>query len=321
MARPPIEQKEVTGATIPSSYLEYEHRSYGMDHDRYDWSLLNRRKPVKWPNGARVALWVNVAFEFFPLDTPAKPFKALGGMVTSYPDLRHFSLRDYGNRVGIFRVMDALDAAGIAKVTAAFNSTVARRYPYLMDQVTGRGWEVMANGVDMAKLHYTGLDANEEQAQVKESLSTLREMSGQPVKGWLSPGRSESWDTPDYIASEGVEYFCDWINDDMPYPFRTKAGEITAMPHQHWIDDSMVWLHYKHKEQDFVDQVKDQFDFMYDESSREGGRIMAITIHPWMSGQPHRIKYLEEALNYVGKHADVWNATGYDIMQEWKNQQ
>jgi allantoinase len=321
MARPPIEQKEVSGATVPDSYLEYAHRGYGMDHDRYDWSLLVRRKPVAWPNKARVALWVNVAFEFFPLDTPAKPFKALGGMVTSYPDLRHYSLRDYGNRVGIFRVMDALDAAGIDKVTASFNSKVAQRYPYLIDQVNERGWEVMANGVDMAKLHYSGLAADQEKAQVKESLSVLREMSGQPVKGWLSPARSESFDTPDYIAAEGVEYFCDWINDDMPYPFRTKSGEIVAMPHQHWIDDSVVWLHYKHQEQDFVDQVKDQFDLMYDEAGREGGRIMAITIHPWMSGQPHRIKYLEEALNYVGKHAGVWNATGYDIMQEWKKQQ
>lgn len=321
MARPPIEQIEDIGVSLDDSYLEYPHRSYGMDHDRYDWSLLHQRKPVQWPDGKKVALWINIALEFFPLDMPAKPFKALGGTVTSYPDLRHFTLRDYGNRIGIFRVADAIESAGINKVTVGFNSKVAERYPYLMNFVTSKGWEVMAYGVDMASLHYTGLDSKKEKAAVNESVSCLRKMSGQAVKGWWSPARSESWDTPDYIASEGIEYFCDWINDDMPYLFHTKLGDIIAMPHQHWIDDAMCYLHYKHREEDFVDQVKDQFDHVYAESKNQGGRIMSITIHPWASGQPHRIKALEEALWYIGTHNDVWNATGAEIMQAWKDQQ
>lgn len=320
--RPPIDATSDDQHThsLPDSYLQYEHRRYGMDHDRYEWSMLVKRKPVEWPNKARVALWVVPALEFFPLDTPVKPFKAQGGMVTPYPDLRHFTLREFGSRVGVFRVFEALDKRNI-KATVAFNSEVARRYPFLVEEVTRRGWEVMAHGVDMAKLHYSGLDEAKEKAQVRESLSTLREMSGQPVRGWLSPARSESFATPDLVAAEGVEYLCDWINDDMPYPFHTKSGDVVAMPHQHWISDTTILFFYKQSGADFVQQVKDQFDTLYAEAGEQGGRIMALTIHPWMSGQAHRIGFLEEALDYLAGKSDVWSATGSEIMDAWKAQQ
>ena len=128
-----------------------------MDHDWYDWTVAQGRKLVEWPGGARVALWVVPALEFFPLNQPAKPFKAPGGMVTPYPDLRHYTLRDYGNRVGIFRVMKVLDELGI-KASVAVNSKVAERYPFLIEEVNRRGWEIIAYGVDMGRLHYGGLD-------------------------------------------------------------------------------------------------------------------------------------------------------------------
>ncbi len=320
--RPPIDATSDDQHThsLPDSYLVYDHRSYGMDHDRYDWSILPRRKPVVWPNGARIALWVTPVLEFFPLDTPVKPFKAQGSMVTPYPDLRHYTLRDYGNRVGFYRVAKALDDSGI-KATVAMNSDVAKRNPFLVDEVTRRGWEIMAHGVNMAKLHYTGLDESEEKAQVQESLSTVREMSGQPVRGWLSPARSESWATPDLVAAEGVDYLCDWINDDMPYPFRTKSGEVTAMPHQHWISDATILFFYKQTGDEFVQQVKDQLDTLHAEAGTQGGRIMALTIHPWMSGQPHRIRFLEQVLDYLTSKSGVWTATASEILDSWKSQQ
>ncbi len=164
--------------SLPDSYLHYAKRRYGMDHDRYQWSMLPRRKPVLWPGGARVALWVVPALEFFPLNQPAKPFKAPGGMVTPYPDLRHYTLRDYGNRVGVFRVFKVLDGLGI-KASVAMNAKVASRYPRLVDEVNLRGWEIIAGGVDMGRLHYGGMDEAEEAAQIDEALDTLRGASGQ----------------------------------------------------------------------------------------------------------------------------------------------
>ncbi|MSO65054.1 MAG: polysaccharide deacetylase [Alphaproteobacteria bacterium] len=292
-----------------------------MDHNRYDWSLLVRRKPVEWPNGARIALWIVPALEFFPLDMPAKPFRAPGGMVLPYPDLRHFTLREYGNRVGIFRVMDALDASGISRVSVALNSAVAERTPYLVAEIKRRNWEVIAHGVDMGKLHYGGQAEGEEKALVAEAVGKLRALTGQKVRGWLSPAKSQSLNTPDLAAAEGIEYVCDWINDDMPYPFRTKNGTLTAMPHQHWISDSTILFNYKQTGDDFVDQITDQFDVLYDEAGRQGGRIMAITLHPWMTGQPHRIKYLEAALAAIAHRKGIWQATGAEILDCWKAQQ
>ncbi len=306
--------------SLGDDYLKYAKRNYGMDHDRYRWSILQKRKPVTWPGGAKVALWVVPALEFFPLDQPAKPFKAPGGMVTPYPDLRHYTLRDYGNRVGVFRVFEVLDRLGI-KASVAVNSKVAQRYPFLIHEIDRRGWEIVAHGVDMGRLHYGGMDEAAEAAQVEESIATLRGMSGQAVTGWLSPAKSESMNTVDLIAAQGIEYVCDWINDDMPYAIETGSGEIHSMPHSHEIDDQTIMLHYQHSEADFTQQVLDQFRVLYHEAENQGGRIMAITIHPWMSGQPHRIEALERALAKIMEHDGVWSATGAEILAAFKAQQ
>ncbi len=304
---------------LPDSYMHFAHREYGMDHDRYEWSMLNERPKVQWPGGARVALWVNVALEFFPLDQPAAPFKAPGGMVTPYPDLRHYTLRDYGNRIGAFRVFRLLDELGI-EPSVSFNSKVAQRYPQLMDEVTRRSWEVMANGVDMGKLHYGGLDIADEAAQIDESLGVLREMSGQPVTGWLSPARSESMHTLDLLAERGVEYVGDWYNDEMPYPLTTASGTIHAMPMSHELDDQTIQLHYQQSEISFAEQVEDAMAAVHRESSPADGRILSLVIHPWMSGQPHRIRALRRALSSLIANEEVWSAPGSGILNAFTGQ-
>ncbi len=302
---------------VPNSYLRYPLRRHGMDHDRYGWSNLFRREPVQWPGGARVALWVVPALEWFPMDSRNKPFRPPGGLERPYPDYRYYSHRDYGNRVGVFRVFNVLAKLGI-RASVSMNAAVAERYPFLLDQVTGRGWEIIANGVDMAHLHYGGMDRDEESNQIKQALASLRELSGQPVTGWLSPGKSESEATPDLVAAQGVDYVCDWVNDDMPYRLRTAAGELYSMPHSHEIDDRVILLQYHHTEQAFAQQVKDQFKTLYRESETHGGRIMAVTLHPWVIGQPYRIKPLEDALTWIMGHEGVWTATGSEILAAFK---
>ena len=305
--------------SLPDDYLRYALRRHGMDHERYDWTLQPERQPVAWPGGARVALWVVPALEFFPLDQPAQPFKAPGGMVTPYPDLRHYTLRDYGNRVGVFRVFKVLDELGI-NASVAVNSKVAERYPFLIREVTRRGWEIIAYGVDMGRLHYGGLGVADEGAQVREAVGTLREISGQPITGWLSPAKSESMNTLDLVAAEGIEYVCDWINDDMPFPLRTEHGEIVSLPLSHEISDQTIIHSYQHSEQEFVDQVRDQFEVLYREATAADGRLMTVTIHPWISGQPHRIKFLARALAHIIGHDGVWSASGTEIVAAYKAQ-
>lgn len=299
--------------TLSDDYIKYPHRRYGIDNDRYEWSILPRRDPVEWPNGARVALWVVPVLEYFPMDTPTTPFIAPGGSTTPYPDPRTYSSCDYGNRVGAFRVFKALDKHDL-KASVAFNSAVAARYPFLLNEVKRRDWEVIAHGVDMAKIHHGDLDIETERGYVKESLSTLRGMSGQPVTGWISPARSESMNTLDLVAAEGVKYVADWVNDDMPYLLKTESGAIHSMPHTHEISDLQIIQHMSQTEPEFTEQICDHFDVLYREAETQGSRIMTLTIHPWCMGQPHRIKALETALEYILNHDGVWKATGTEIL-------
>lgn len=305
--------------TLDASYLEYKYRRYGMDHDFYEWSMLTQRPQITWPDNARVALWVNVGLQFFPLNQSGKPFAPPGGMSTAYPDLRHYTLRDYGNRVGIFRFFKAFDRFKI-KPTFAMNSVLAERYPYLLHKIVERGDQLMCHGAHMDALHYGGMDIDEERAQIHSALNRLRDMSGQPVNSWISPAKSESEHTPALLADAGIEYFCDWVNDDMPYRFRTQAGELTAMPLSTELEDRFILLNNLHSEDSYVEQIKDAFDFLYHEANTQGGRILALSIHPWMLGQAHRIAKLEEVLEYITGHADVWSAHADDIHKAWVSQ-
>lgn len=306
--------------SLPQEHLEYPLRRYGMDHDRYDWSPLPARQPVVWPNQARIALWVVPALEWFPLDMKGQPFKPPGAMQTAYPDLRHYTLRDYGNRVGIYRIMDALRQRGVP-ASVAVNAAVAVRYPHLLNACVREGWEVIANGLDMDHLHHGGLDEAQERQWISHSLEILQKASGQKVRGWLSPAKSESQHTLDLLAEAGLDYVCDWVNDDMPYAMRTRSKALHAMPHPIDIDDYTILVQNHHTEDDFRDALIDQFDLLYRESAPDNGRVMAISLHPWIIGQPYRIGALEQALDHMLRHRGVWAATGSQILDAWNTAQ
>ena len=307
--------------TLEKEHLEYPERHYGMDHARYDWSLLSERKPVSWPDGKKLALWINVGLQFFPLNQKGEPFAVPGGMTMPYPDFRHFSLRDYGNRVGIYRLLKAFDEYTI-RASFAFNTELAERAPYLLDRIATRGDEILCHGWNMDSLHYGGMDRQRESELVERSVTRLRELSGQAVRGWLSPARNESEQTPELLAANGVEYFCDWVNDDMPFEFRTDNGPLIAMPLSNELEDRFILMNNFHSEQSWLEQVCDAADFLLAEANSSGSaRILALNIHPWLMGQPHRIGALEKALAYLSTLDGVWSAHARDIYQSWKNQQ
>ena len=288
-----------------------------MDHDRYDWSMLSTRPKVSWPEGKKLAFWVNVCLQFFPLNQSGKPFLPAGGLTMPYPDLRHYTLREYGNRVGIYRFLRSFDKYSV-KPTFALNARVAERHSFLIDTLKERGDEILCHGLHMDALHYGGQDIIEERELIERSLSSLRELSGQDVLGWISPDRSESENTPELLVQNGVQYFCDWVNDDMPYVFKTDAGELIAMPLSQELEDTFILMNNKHSAESYVEQVCDACDFLLAEAREQGGRILSLNIHPWMLGQPHRIGKLEEVLDYVTSHPDVWCATARGIMNEYK---
>jgi len=259
---------------LDKSYLEYSKRHYGMDHDRYDWSMLSDRKPVNWTKGKKLALWINVSLQFFPLNQQGVPVKPIGGMTMPYPDLRHYSLRDYGNRVGIYRMLKAFDKYEVA-ATYAVNGELADR-PF----------------------------------------------ASKDIKGWLSPSRFEGNQTPEVLKkSESIEYFCDWVNDDMPYEFKTGNGPLTAMPLSNELEDRYILLNNLHSEQSYGEQIKDAADLLISEAKEQGGRILGLSLHPWVIGQPHRIKVLEDILEYLMSKEEVWSASASEILEYWQSQQ
>lgn len=291
--------------SLDDKFLQYPQRRYGMDHDRYPWSQLADRPPVTWPANAKLALWVNVNLQFYPLDQQGEPFKVPGGMTMPYPDLRHYTLRDYGNRVGIFRILDALDKYEVP-ASFALNTRLAERYPFLLDTICSRDADILCHGWHMDALHYGGQDIEEETGLIKRSLERLRELSGNPVKGWISPARNESSNTPDLLAANDVSFFCDWVNDDMPYAFATESGPITAMPLSNELEDRFILAENLHSEASYAQQIRDACDFLLAEAEQKGGRMLGLSIHPWLLGQPHRIKMFEELLSYLTRQPDVW---------------
>ncbi len=308
---------------LDNAYLEYPLRRYGMDHDRYDWSLLAQRQPVQWPHNKKLALWVNVSLQFFPLNAQGKPFKAPGSMAMPYPDLRHFTLRDYGNRVGVFRLLKIFDQFGI-RPTFAINADLTTRAPYLMGLLRERGYEIIAHGWNMDTLHYGGMNPNQETELIRRALDVLQQTFQRDITGWLSPARSESEQTPDLLAANGIRYFCDWVNDDMPYVFRTAHGPLVAMPLPAELEDVFVIMNNLHAEASYMQQLMDAADFLLAEAETQGGRILGLSLHPWMTGQPHRVGYLERALEYILSKAEVWapaHAYGLATYAPWAMEQ
>ena len=304
---------------LDAKFLRYPHRRHGMDHDRYPWSQLHERESVAWPDGAGLALWVNICVQFFPLDQRGKPFPPPGGMTMPYPDLRHFSLRDYGNRVGIFRLLDACDRFRL-KPSFAINGAICERAPGLIQALCERDCEIVAHGWDMDSLHHGGLGREEEAERIKRSRGSLEAATKREVRGWLSPARNESPRTPDLLGEQGFHWFADWVNDDMPYRFHTAGGNLWAMPLSNELEDRFILMQNLHSVASWREQVCDACDFLLAEAAASGGgRILALNLHPWLMGQPHRIARLEAALAYITTRPGVWAAKPAEILEVVKS--
>lgn len=303
--------------TLPQEYLIYPKRKYGMDHERYEWSDMFQRKPVILPNNAKIALWVMPILQWFPLANEKTPFQAPGALTMPYPDLRHYTIRDYGNRVGIFRLLNIMKKLGV-KGTLAINSKITERYPELVKKLLDYDLEWIAHGQDMGVVHFTSM--NNEAEIIEKALEQLRNVSGQNIQGWLSPGRAQSENTMDILAANQVVYSCDWANDDLPYKMTVKANEHYSMPLAYETDDRVVQLEFFQNANEWGQQIKDRFDVLYKESEKYGARILSIPLHAWVSGVPYRCSVVEEVLQYILNHEEVWVANGSEILDVFRSE-
>jgi allantoinase len=278
----------------------------------FPYSPINKRPPLEWPGGARVAMWVVPNVEFFPLDArmPGPSNERPTGNET-IPMVREWAIRDYGNRVGIFRIMEVLDRHNI-RATISLNSDVCDMRPQLIEEFKQRGWEIMGhNQRNTERLNQ--IPPEREGPLIRDVLDKIEASSGTRPVGWLSAGSYETWNTLDHLIDNGVRYVCDWGNDDQPYRMQVGDREIISLPYARDINDNDGYLRQKQSVAEFEHMICEQFDVLY----REGQRVMTISVHPFLTGQAHRIGALDRALAYIGKFPGVWKATGREIMEHF----
>jgi len=271
---------------------------------------VNRRAKLTWPKNANIALWVIPNLESFALNEHIEKGDTI-------PNVPAFSIRDYGARVGIWRIMEVLERYGI-RGTAALNSEVCHAYPEVVEEAVRLGWEFLGHNESNTR-YLNQVDATEEQRIIRDSLAQIEKSTGRKPAGWLGSGLIETWNTLDFLVEEGIQYVADWVNDDQPYRMRVRDQELVSLNYSMEINDKLAFEYRNFTAEQFETMIRRQFDVLYREGSTSG-RVMAICLHPYIIGVPHRIDALDSALRYITSHDGVWMATGEEIVGHYLKQ-
>jgi peptidoglycan/xylan/chitin deacetylase (PgdA/CDA1 family) len=292
-----------------------------MDHEHYDWLPIVKRGVLRWPDNARVALCVIVNLEHMEWSPPEGSYQLptlSGGLdPRPFPDYARLSHREYGHRVGIFRVLDVLERHRI-KATVAMDVFTAENYPYLVRHCRQRGCEIIAHGMSVSRMITAKMSEQEERQYLQESLERLRRATGAAPVGWLGPEYGESERTPQLLAEAGIRYLCDWPNDEQPYRLKTRQGELFALPIMLELDDVNALWYRRLAIDRYAELLSESIDRLYRDGVRNG-RLLGLNLHPWLIGQPFRIGYLDDALGTMMHRQGVWAATGAEII-DWYRQ-
>lgn len=270
-------------------------------HGRYDYVPITRRPDYSWPGGARLAVYIGLNLEHFAFGAGLGAELAPGG---PQPDVLNYAWRDYGNRVGGWRMLALFDALDLP-VSVLANSAMYDYAPELMAAFRARGDEVVGHGRTNSE-RQSVLDPAEEARLIAEATAAISAAEGVAPKGWLSPWIAESRETPDLLAEAGYGYTLNWCMDDQPIWMRTKAGRLLAIPYPQEVNDIPSIVARKDGAAAFADMIIDNFDEMI-EQSREQPLVMGIALHPYLVGQPYRLRHLRRALKHIVAHRDhIW---------------
>jgi len=285
-----------------------------LPHERFDYSAIIDRKPLKLPDGARIAVWtiVNVEEWNFEAAMPRTVLSTPAG-ATIIPDVPNWSWHEYGMRVGFWRLKAALDRHQI-KASMTVNASVCLSYARIAQAALDAGWEFMGHGYKQRALPLE----QDQRDVIRKSIQTIREFTGKAPRGWLGPGLAETFDTPDLLAEEGIEYISDWVTDDQPYEIKTTSRPLVMVPYSVELNDVPMMLIQHHRAEELFDRTRDQFDRLYEEGEASA-RIMAIAVHPYVTGVPHRIKYFEAIYDYMKKKPGVLFWKGEDILDWYRS--
>lgn len=284
-------------------------------HNRYPYSAITERPVYDWPGRKRLAVYIALNLEWFSFGEGLGAELAPGGPP---PDVLNYAWRDYGNRVGVFRLMEVLDRFGI-RATVALNSDICIHHPEIIEEGEKRRWEWMGHNQSNSR-RLNDVPPEDEPKIIRDTLETIARVSGKRPVGWLGAGLQETWNTLDFLTAEGCEYVADWgPNDDQPYTMTVGTNTIVSLPYSYDINDKQAFESAHMTPADFEDAICRQFDTLYREGA-SSGRVMHIALHPYLTGLPYRIGALEAALKYITKHKKVWRATGSEIAGHYRAQ-
>lgn len=291
-------------------------RRYGLDHPHYAWSPMSTRGALRWPHEAKVALCVLVNLEHMEWEPPTGSFQSRrlsGGLGNlPYPDYVRLTHREYGHRVGIFRILDVLEKHGIP-ATIAMDALTAEHYPYLVRHCKDRGCEFVGHGQSVSRMITSNMSEAEERDYIRATIDTLQQATGVAPQGWFGPEYGESARTPQLLAEAGVRYVCDWANDEQPYRMTTEQGELYSLPISLELDDNHALWERQVPIDRYCELLTESIEVLCQDGA-QNGRLLVLNLHPWLMGQPFRIGFLDAALAAITQGQGVWSAHGSEIV-------
>jgi allantoinase len=289
-----------------------------LPKDRIPYSAIVDRPPLRLPDGARIAVWIIVNVEEWSIErnmprTVLPPPQSGTAGQPLLPDLPNWAWHEYGMRVGFWRFVEVLKKFNV-KATLAINGSVCKTYPRVAKAALEAGWEFMGHGFIQRPMHHV----EDQRSAIRQTIDEIKAFTGKPPRGWESPGLTETYETIDYLAEAGIEYVADWVLDDQPCRIDTASGPIVSVPYTVEMNDIAMMVLQHHPGEEWLRRGIDHFDRLYAEGEKSA-RVMAISVHPYISGVPHRIGYLERLYEYILQRPEVKVWTGEQILDWYKH--
>jgi len=283
--------------------------------ERVAYSAIVDRPVLKLPGGARMVVWTIVNVEDWGIERPM-PRTVLPPPMGQplLPDLPNWAWHEYGMRVGFWRLLECMQKSRVTP-TLAINGVVCRNYPRVAQAGKDAGWEFMGHGWLQQPMH----KVDDQRTAIRDTVEAIRAFTGRPPRGWESPGLTETFETIDFLAEAGIEYVADWVLDDQPLYIAATPRPVVSVPYTLEVNDIPMMLVQHHTAEEMLHRGSAQLDRLYEESARSA-RVMAISVHPYISGVAHRIGYLEQLYRYVLGKPGVLHWTGGEITDWFRAQ-
>ncbi|WP_150292685.1 polysaccharide deacetylase family protein [Sphingobium estronivorans] len=282
------------------------------DPGLYDFAPYRDRSKIVWPGDKKVAIWVAPNLEYYEIDPPTNPHRK--SWTKPHPDVAGYAHRDHSNRVSHWRMADAMSKYGFPG-SVSLSVALCQHHPEVVKDANERGWEFFSHGIYNTRYTY-GMDEAQERAIIEDSIRTVRDATGQTIRGWLAPALTHTPRTLDLIAEYGLDYTCDLYHDDQPQPVKVQSGKLISIPYSLEVNDHYGFFVYNMSPREYADTLLRQYERLAEEGEMSG-TVMCIPLHAYLIGQPHRIGPFAEVLRHIAEDGRAWIARAGEIADHY----